>query len=127
MSTELATLAKRIRYLDWWACMADHIEPQRQFEREAAAIRAEASRLGRNARRLWELGRDVPKMHEPSAVPVASRWDIGWRWAGAYCWAHGVRLSESEAQTLADPHRPGVIDWARVDRLIEDAQSSARA
>ena len=60
----------------------------------------------------------------------------GWRWAGAYLWAHGVRISEDEAKALvgaADSHRDWygkevstarLIDWKAVKALLTSTASS---
>jgi hypothetical protein len=120
MATPLAALAKKIRYCDWWAVMADDIAVWRRHDEELRDIREEVARLGKNAARLWELGKNVPKMYDHS-VAEAERVELAWRWAGAYCWAHGVRLTEAEARELAQIGRIGLIDWKHIDARIKGA------
>ena len=132
----IATLARRIRHADWWAHMSDDSRVWRRHDADVAEMKDLVSHLGtKAASRVWELGTkasvlddtwDRPSISDEEMVRYtgtdrAARYELGWRWAGAYCWAHGVRLTEAEAQALVGrpgSGRSGVVDWKAVDALV---------
>jgi len=136
----LKDLARRARYHDWASAYSDDGSVHRRAA-EAKAELVAASKLSKNHARVWELAvayesnftwsvkeGEEPRKHLGSREEVH---EAAWRWAGAYLWAHGVRVSEEEAKSYVgavDAHyeRNGkhwssarTIDWARIDAVIK--------
>jgi hypothetical protein len=129
--TDLATLARRIRHADWWAQMSDDSGVWNRHDADVAWMRATVARLDtKAASRVWELGTLAAAIAEGYTATDETRFDTAWRWAGAYCWAHGVRLTEVEAQVLVGRTGSGatwVVDWRAVDALVLDGRETGAA
>ena len=130
--TDLATLATRVRHADWWAHMSDDSRVWHRHDEDVAWMRATVARLGtRAASRVWELGTLAAALpYDTDTATDETRFDTAWRWAGAYCWAHGVRLTEVEAQALVGRTGSGatwVVDWRAVDALVLHARETVAA
>lgn len=122
--------AKAIRAHDWSACMSDSLP----VVRRAAKAKTELVRLSTttpNHARLWALGSAYcgaftwgPSERHTEAM----RFEEGWRWVGAYCWARGLKLTEDEAKALVSPvgtvnkhnqNLSGFPDWKTVDARLK--------
>lgn len=122
----LATYADQIRNLDWTAPMSDDPRCSMRFRARKKELKDKA-RMSKSHARLWELGEKVHSRFTWSAEPgkesgSASRQEVNenaWRWVGAYCWAHGVRLTADEAKALVG-EPDGYRSW--YDRLVSTAQ-----
>jgi len=138
-----AVLAKKIHQADYTAWFSENHQAVERHAKELEDIRNLVADLGGAAPRLWELGSqygglsvwatwDKPEVDEEVLLANAGstrqqRYELSWRWAGAYLWAHGVKLTEAQAQALV--HRPGKynqrgyslcgsIDWEKVEMLL---------
>lgn len=138
MAISLADFARALRYHDWTACMSDDYSVTLRARRRLGELSAQAKE-SKNHARLFELACGHEKRFiwcaEEGAEPAgASREEVNeaaWRWAGAYCWAHGVQLSEDEAKALVggvDAHHDWygrkvstarLIDWKAVKALVK--------
>ncbi len=139
MAISLSDLARQLRYHDWSACMSDSYAVTRSAREHMSKLGGYAGE-SKNHARLFELGcaherRFTWSVNEGEPCPPsASREEVheaAWRWAGAYCWALGVRLSEDEAKALVggvDDHHDWygrqvssarTIDWKRIDELVK--------
>ena len=136
----LSDFAKRLRRHDWSADMSDDYSVTRRARRDFAELESFAG-ASRNHARLFELAcaherRFTWCAEKGKDARGATREEVNeaaWRWAGAYLWAHGVRLSEDEAKALvgaADSHRDWygkevstarLIDWKAVKALLAAA------
>jgi hypothetical protein len=134
----LAEYAKSVRCLDWSADYSDSWEVTRRFHARERELKVLAAR-SRNHGRIFELGhahhsRFTWSAEEGKPCHYSSREEVheaAWRWVGAYCWVHGVRLTEDEAKGLVgevDGHREWYgkqistardIDWDAVEARIE--------
>ena len=134
----LAEYAKSVRFLDWSADYSDSWEVSRRFHARERELKVLAAR-SRNHGRIFELGRAHHNRFTWSAEEgkpsrSLSREEVheaAWRWVGAYCWVHGVRLTEDEAKSFVgavDGHREWYdkristardIDWDAVKARIE--------
>lgn len=108
----LPELARRVRYADWFAEMSDDPSALRRHDADLKDLRAAAAALGPNGAKLLTLG---------TAANCNPSFEARWRWVGAYCWVHQLRLSHEEAQAFVSPER---IDWARVDLACRPRLSS---
>lgn len=134
---ELSQYADRLRRHDWSACMSDSGAVASRGAQAKARL-LEVASLGKNYMRLWDLGSGYHGNFTWSPGPRMSaeeRWESGWRWVGAYCWVHGVKLSEAECQVLVagpDEVSPlfktrriaGQPKWAEIDELIKARQEA---
>ena len=138
MAISLSDLARSLRHHDWTACMSDSYAVTLRARARYAELSSHAGE-GKNHARLVELAsahhrRFTWRANEGESPAGASREEVNeaaWRWAGAYLWAHGVRLSEDEAKALVggvDDHHDWygrqassarTIDWKRVDELVK--------
>ena len=138
MAVSLSDLARSLRNHDWSACMSDSYAVTQAARARLVELKSQAGE-SKNHARLVELGCAHHQRFTWSAnegepcPPSASREQVheaAWRWAGAYLWAHGIRLSEDEAKTLVggvDEHHDWygrqvssarTIDWKRIDRML---------
>ena len=122
--------ARALRHHDWTACMSDDGGVVRRARKRKTELSGLA-KTSKNHQRLWELatawhGNFMWNGKEPKV-----RWEKGWRWAGAYLWVHGIKLSEEEAQNLVfavgetdkwGRDRLGHPKWEDIDTLIKDLQ-----
>jgi len=126
--------ASAIRYHDWSACMSDDGSVVSRARTHRALLMGTAT-ASKNHERLWELGRTYEAnftWDKPSTFcSEEKRFEDGWRWVGAYCWARGLKLSEDEAKALVDPigavdgrwNVSGRPDWKRIDERLKAKES----
>lgn len=133
MTMTLKDYARAIRYHDWSACMSDSGAVARRGaarKRELAGVASE----GKGMARLWALGsawHGAFTWRGPSEYKSEeARFEDGWRWVGAYLYAHGVPVTEAEAKLLVEPlgskdkwdrYTTGAPKWALVDLLVKVA------
>lgn len=131
MTTATMTLkdyARAIRYHDWSACMSDSGGAARRGAARKKEL-AGLSTTGKSMGRLWELGRAWHGNFMWRATETnteEARFEDGWRWVGAYLYAHGVKVTEHEAKQLVEPvganrGRVGCPKWDLVDLLVKVA------
>lgn len=147
MTMTFAQYAKRIEGHDWTAIMSDSLQVSQRARVDRLALEAEAL-TEKNKARLWKLGLDYNgpftwwtwDTEDISDEMIKSRTGIsrdemferGWRWAGAYLWANGVKVTEDEAKALVGKvgeregkySKCGVVDWKKVAALISGAQGT---
>jgi hypothetical protein len=127
----LKEYASAIRHHDWTACMSDSYAVTRRADARKAELK-DLREKSKNHARLWELGcrwHSNFTWSSPSEKwPEDERYEKGWRWVGAYCWAHGLKLTEDEAKALTTA--PGTLDeygrhltghpnWTEIDKRIK--------
>lgn len=133
---DIQVFAKRIRQGDWTAPFSDSLYTTRRWHQWLRDM-AETSKLSPNHTRLWELCRGFEENFtwwEDKKRPdwqqrTADRFEAGWRWAGAYLWVHGVKVSEEEAKALVGApsskhpkynhiEMTGQPDWEKIDEMV---------
>jgi hypothetical protein len=128
---ELKDYARAIRNHDWSACMSDSYAVTRRADARKEEL-ADLAKKGKAYARLWDLGRALEGNFMWSAPserwPEDKRHEDGWRWVGAYLWAHGIVLTEKEAKLLVNPmgmldkygrHLTGYPKWDVIDLLVK--------
>jgi hypothetical protein len=110
-----STYAKELR--DYYETVAEATSDGRQYiNPERKRVMAGCRKKSFNHNRLWELADLYEK--EFITKPAAERNRISAaQWVRAYCWVHGVRISEDEA--LWPVNDDGIV-WGHVDWLIAE-------
>ncbi len=138
-----AEFAQTLRGQDWTACMSENFGALLRHEVSLRNLAEIAD--GRGWRDLFEAGVqwesqitwatwDEPTRSDEEIKAMAlfsrsERWESGWRWAQKWAEAHGLLLSDGEAQALVGaigsrgPHFStcGQPDWEALQALIRKA------
>jgi hypothetical protein len=161
MTLANAKLAKTMRHFDWTADMSDSPSVWRYADARREEIKA--SLETKNHRRIHELATayhakftwwsyDKPEatdayIKQYTGLSRSEMFERGWRWAGAYLWAHGVEVTETEAMSFVGKpgdyevkehkrwgtnevyatdtySKCGIIDWNAIDKKIKAAGSN---
>lgn len=139
MNQELAEFAVKAKNGDWTAPFSDSHSVWSRFEDWKASMAKEAKQKGPNFERVWELAKGFEscftwwedRSREGWEERTAERFESGWRWAGAYLWAHGVVVGHEEAKALVgapssrDPkydhiHTTGYPNWEAINEIINN-------
>jgi hypothetical protein len=127
---DIQAYAKAVRRHDWTSCMSDSSEVTRRGRESRAALYAQSG-ISPNHKRIWELAtawNDNFMWDGPNErCSAEKRYEDGWRWAGAYLWVHGIRLTEEGCKGLVQPigetsrHNQditGMPKWKEIDALV---------
>ena len=111
----LQEFAHALRGHDWYYAFSDDGRVFRQGQAAEAKLKRHASLdTGRRESRLWELASSYHLSHNQND----QAYENAWRWAGAYLWAHGISITESQAKNFVG--KTDTVDWRAIDEKIEE-------